>query len=250
MRCPEEVWFGCVYRQRNLDRVERLLAAVDECGGQAHLWALDVEADSLAHLTRGTGPGGKFELLAKLLDTHPPPPESWVVLSDDDYRFRRGTLRDLLAIACAASLDLVQPAHRRFVNASHHLTLVRPRVTARRTHFVEIGPVVAMSPEGRTLLLPLPAAHMGWGVEAVWSSISLSGEINLGIVDAVTIEHLDAVGRDYDALAAERERDMFIDGIGAAAIREGRRNIGYWRRRDAEAPWPHRGRTTSPSEWL
>src|SRR5262249_2790006 len=145
---PEEVWFGSVYRSRNAAVLEEILAGRDD-RRQVHLWALDEVSPRLASLTRGSGPGGRFELLQRLLDECPPSPASWAVFSDDDYRFRRGSLGDLVSLARAARLDLVQPAHRRYVNASFQFNLVRPRLIARRTHFVEIGPVVLMSPRAQ-----------------------------------------------------------------------------------------------------
>ena len=234
--CPEEVWFGAVYRARNSAVVERLLAA----GGDrwdVHLWALDAESPSLADLTHGTGSGGKPELLQRLLDGSPPSPSSWVVLSDDDYRFRRGSLVDLLALARTANLDLAQPAHRRFVNASHHITLVRPRVIARRTHFVEIGPLVVMSPAGRSALLPFPKALMGWGIEALWGAASLEGRIVAGIVDAVTIEHLGRVAGEYDRAAASTEIDRFVEEAGLTSLGDVLVNVDRWRRGRKRPNW-------------
>jgi hypothetical protein len=99
---PENVWFGAVYRARNAALVEQILSGRAD-GWNVHLWALDEVAPRLAGLTRGSGKGGKAELLQRLLDDHAPAPSSWIVLSDDDYRFRRGSLVDLLGLACAAN---------------------------------------------------------------------------------------------------------------------------------------------------
>lgn len=234
--CPTDVWFGSVYRARNASMIEGILAA-GSGGWNVHLWALDEISPALAGLTRGSGSGWRFHLLQQLLDDFPPPPGSWIVLSDDDYRFRRGTLEDLLGLAQAANLDLAQPAHRRFVNASHQFNLVRPRVIARRTHFVEIGPVVVMSPAGRDALLPFPPAEMGWGLEAAWGVASREGRIVAGIVDAVTIEHLGAVAGDYDRGAAFAELDHFVTEAGLVSLRDVQVNVGWWRRHRPPPRW-------------
>ena len=234
--CPEEVWFGSIYRARNAGVVESLLAGADD-GWDIHLWALDDASPTLAGLTRGVGGGGKFELLQRLLDGSPPPPSSWVVLSDDDYRFRRGSLDDLLALAQASNLDLAQPAHRRFANTSHQITLVRPRVIARRTHFVEIGPLVVMSPAGRGALLPFPAAQMGWGLEALWGVSSLDGRIVAGIVDAVTIDHLGQVAGDYDRAAGFAEIDRFVAEAALTSLLDVQVNVDRWRRGRTPPGW-------------
>jgi hypothetical protein len=234
--CPDEVWFGSIYRSRNSAVVERILADGTD-RWDVHLWALDAPSRDLGGLTRGTGSGGKFELLQRLLDGSPPSPSSWVVLSDDDYRFRRGSLVDLLALAQAANLDLAQPAHRRFVNASHQFTLVRPRVIARRTHFVEIGPLVVMSPAGRAALLPFPPAEMGWGLEAQWGVSSREGRIVAGIVDAVTIEHLGKVAGEYDGSAAWAELGRFVEQAGLTSLHEVQVNVSWWRRHRKPPQW-------------
>jgi len=233
---PAEVWFGSIYRARNSALVEEILAP-GEGRWDVHLWALDEPSPTLGGFTRGVGAGGRFELLQRLLDDSPPSPSSWVVISDDDYRFRRGTLVDLLALAQAANLDLAQPAHRRFVNANHQFNLVRPRVIARRTHFVEIGPLVVMSPAGRTVVTPFPPAQMGWGVEAQWGVASREGRIVAGIVDAVTIEHLGHVAGEYDRSAASAELDRFVEEAGLTSLRDVQVNVDWWRRHRRPPNW-------------
>lgn len=235
--CPENVWFGAVYRDRNASIVEKLLAPVVDRRWAIQLWALDEVSPPLERHTIGAGPGGRFELLQRLLDSSPPTSSAWVVLSDDDYRLRRGSLDQLVALAQASGLDLAQPAHRRFVNASHHITLVRPRVVARRTHFVEIGPVLVMSPRGQTRLLPFPSAWMGWGVEMLWSRASLDGDVHLGIVDAITIEHLQPPGVHYDVDAAHAERQHFLEQTNIGSYRDVQVNVSRWRRLRRAPDW-------------
>jgi len=213
---------------------------VEDEGWEVHLWALDSISPRLQGFTRGHGAGGKFELLQHLLNEFPPPRMSWVALADDDFIFRRGTLIDLLAIARDAGLDLSQPAHRRFVNIAHHITLVRPRIVARRTHFVEIGPLVVMSPRGQAALLPFPLAKMGWGLEALWSRASLDRLITLGIVDAVTIEHRGQIGAHYDTLAALAEQDRFLYRAGLASLSDVHTTISMWRRHGRRPNWTAR----------
>jgi hypothetical protein len=235
--CPEPVWFGAIYRARNTATVEKLLTPVAGQHWDIHLWALDAISPPLERHTSGEGPGGKFDLLQRLLDRFPPTPSSWLVLSDDDYLVRRGTLAQLVALTKAAGLDLAQPAHRHFVNVSHHITLVRPRVVARRTHFVEIGPVIVMSPLGQTKLLPFPTARMGWGLEMLWSRSSLDGEINLGVIDGITIEHLQPPGIHYDIDAARTEQEHFLQQAGIRSYADVQTNVAWWRRLRRSPDW-------------
>jgi hypothetical protein len=225
-----------IYRAVNAHIVQRLIEGVP-AQWEVHLWALDRPHPLLLDATRATGPGGKFELLQKLIDAHSPAPDSWMVFSDDDYLFRRGGLGELLAIANAADLDVAQPAHRRPINHGHDITVVRPRTIARRTHFVEIGPVFAASPRAVEHVLPFPRAAMGWGIEALWARKSFEGAISMGIVDAVTIDHLQPPGRYYDMAAARAERDEFVSRAGFTSLRDPQITLGRWRRLSGKPSW-------------
>jgi hypothetical protein len=98
---------------------------------------------------------------------------------------------------------------------SHHITRVRPRITARSTRFVEIGPLFAVAP-GVGGILPFPAdANMGWGLEVTWSMLP---GLALGIIDAVTIRHLVPVGTTYDIGTAAEGLDRRVAAAGLAAM--------------------------------
>lgn len=232
----DSAWLGLIYRARNARIVAEMLEAWKVCGYETHLWALDDVSPELESFTRGSGPGGKFGLLQWLLTNYPPISGSWIALCDDDVRFRRGTIVDLVALTRSAGLDLAQPAHRRFGNATHHITLVRPRVVARLTHFVEIGPIVVMSPRCASLLLPFPDVKMGWGLESIWSGLSLAGELRLGIVDAITVDHVERPGSHYDMAAARREQDWLHEQSGIGAV-ETKVNIAWWHRGRRRPDW-------------
>jgi len=61
---------------------------------------------------------------------------------------------------------------------------------ARRTRFVEIGPVVSLHRSAYRLLLPFDlSSPMGWGYENIWTHrIELAG-LTMGIIDAVPVDH-------------------------------------------------------------
>ncbi len=61
-----------VYRRKNANVLERLLAPAREAGWHVRLWALDEEEQSLESETLGAGAGTKFELVNKLLADTPP----------------------------------------------------------------------------------------------------------------------------------------------------------------------------------
>lgn len=136
-----------------------------------------------------TGPGGKFENLNALVGSRDPGAYDWIVVIDDDVHLPKGFLDDFLAGADRAGLEIAQPAHRLRSHAAWPVTRRRPWTTARRTTFVEIGPVTAFGPEAATTLLPFPDLRMGWGLDAHWAAVARERGWAIGVVDATPVGH-------------------------------------------------------------
>jgi hypothetical protein len=185
-----------VYRARNAANLAKMLEPLAAVDASVRLWSLDEVPTSLEPWTLGSGPGRRFELLNGLLADAVP---GWTVLADDDVHFRRGNVPDLVGIAELVGLDISQPAHALGSNVSHSFTRTTPFSVARLTSFVEIGPVVVFSPAALPHVLPLPEQGMGWGTEVAWSDLQRTSKLKLGIVDAVRIDHLGAVGAAYSS---------------------------------------------------
>jgi hypothetical protein len=227
----------CVYRRRNAQVVERLLAPTSAGGSTVALWALDETDPALAHLTMGSGSGFKFDLINRLFGERPPPARAHVVVADDDAVFVRGDLVTFVRTAAAADLDLAQPAHVLWSNISHRITWMRPLSTARLTTFVEIGPIFAVSADWRDRIVPFPQGlGMGWGLDLQWMDLREEG-CRLGIVDSTPIRHLSPFAAAYapddevarvNALLAER---------GAAGWKGLRRTLATWHRWRRQPPW-------------
>ena len=179
-----------VYRRKHLGRMRRLLAQLDQ-DVTVRLWCLDEPPDTLRHLTLGHGPGVRFKLLNDLINTIPAAKRrDGLVLSDDDYSFRVGTLPQLLTAGQALRLDMWQPAHDRSSFASFPFVRRQTATVLRRTTFVEQGPVLVLSARAQELLLPLPEdLGMAWGVEVRWAEVVKKYGLRLGIVDALAIHH-------------------------------------------------------------
>jgi hypothetical protein len=193
---PLTITVASVYRARNAANMATMLEPLAAVDASVRLWSLDDVPDSLRRWTLGSGPGRRFELLNRLLDDAV---SGWTVLADDDVRFRRGNVLDLIGIAELVGLDISQPAHALGSNVSHSFTRTAPFSVARLTSFVEIGPVVVFSPAALPHVLPLPEQGMGWGTEVAWSELQRTSELKLGIADAVRIDHLGAVGGAYSS---------------------------------------------------
>jgi hypothetical protein len=208
VRLPQLVVL-CVYRSRFTHHLIRLRATLPE-GARLVLWGLDGVAEPLAAETLMTGEGERLVLLNRLLAATEPDPDAWVLVTDDDVLFKRGTPGDLLGAAVRFGLDVGQPVHSSNSEVSHRFTRRRAFMLARRTGWVEQGPVVLFGPRARQRLLPFPPIRWpGWGIEALWSREERRG-LRLGIVDAVTIVHtqrVNTVGYSWRA-ARELEEDL------------------------------------------
>lgn len=159
------------------------------------------------------GAGGKFENLNALVGSRDPGAYDWVVVVDDDVELPKGFLDDFLAAADRAGLEIAQPAHRLVSHAAWPVTRRRPGSTARRTTFVEIGPVTAFGPEAATTLLPFPNLKMGWGLDAHWAAVARERGWAIGIVDATPIGHtLRPAAEGYPREAAIAEGRAFLAG--------------------------------------
>lgn len=234
-----------VYRRRNAEPVRRLLAPALEHGWRAGWWALDETDPSLRDVTLGEGPGLKLALLNETLRRIGSPTE-WLVLSDDDLRFCKGDVVRFVRLCVRAEFDLAQPARARGTQLSHGIT-VAPRLSrARRTTFVESGPLFAVGPRFRHRILPLPEHRgMGWGVEIDWHDLLADG-CRLGVVDSVQIEHLGELGSDYEA---GQVKSLLFDELAARGRPDWagmRQTLATWELWQLRPPWARRSKADRP----
>ena len=233
---PPAVMVG-VYRQRNGSVMQCLASQAVDIGWRVNLWALDECVPQLQRHTRGFGVGGRTELLQRLISQSLPAAEEWIIIVDDDVQFVSGDLGTFTAFAVAASLDISQPAHVVGSNAS--FTFNRRNLTcyARLTRSVEIGPCVALSPVAQRNMLPLPVDFgMGWGLAVLWGALP----IRAGVVDAVRIRHLGAVGFEYDTSETSDEYQRLqrlLAPTGARTMGEFHGTLCRWRRWQRKPPW-------------
>jgi hypothetical protein len=157
---------------------------------RAHAELLRSRHDVRIHTTT-PGSSGKFENLNRLLREHSPQHDGsdWLLLLDDDILLPRGFLDRTLLLAERLHFDLAQPAHRLYSHAAWPITRRQPGVLARRTCFVEIGPVTLLARSTFATLLPFPELRMGWGLDLHWAAAARTHGWRLGILDAVAIAH-------------------------------------------------------------
>lgn len=223
-----------VYRRANAALIGELVTTALDAGWRVALWALDEPVPELASLTAGVGLGSRTELLNRLYAAAAPSAEQFVVVADDDALLVKGGLVELVALADRGGLGLAQPAHDPSSFFSHHITVALPWSVARHTSFVEIGPLLVISPLWRSRVLPFPAGYgMGWGLDLLWPELEREG-CRLGIIDAVRVRHLDPPASAYDA-SEERDRvERMLRERHVTSMGQAGRSMPTWR------PWQHR----------
>jgi hypothetical protein len=132
----------------------------------------------------------KFALLNRLLARVDLRPYRFLVVVDDDIELPSRFLDRFLAHQVAHELTLAQPARTHDSYIDHYFVAQLLGVAARRTRFVEIGPVFSLHRDGFPYLLPFEEqAPMGWGLDFVWPAQLEEHGLILGIVDAVPVRH-------------------------------------------------------------
>jgi hypothetical protein len=227
----------CIYRADNARYVASLVDEAVPRGWDVRLWALDRVVPGLERHTVGVSTGAKFPLLNGMVADTAADRFDWIVVADDDIVFDHASVDDLLAVAEAAGLDLVQPAHSELSHRENEIARRRPGAIARRTTFVEIGPLFAVRHPWAAEIVPFPAdATMGWGLELEWFDLGRRG-LRLGIVDAVAVRHVHPVGKDY----AKREQLVRMKALlherGLGSIHDVQQTLGTWRPWQAMPSW-------------
>ncbi len=114
----------------------------------------------------------------------------WVLVIDDDVELPEGFIDRFIDLAERHDFALCQPARTADSYIDHSIVMRMPGLTARRTRFVEIGPVVAIRRDAVSLLMPFGAeCGMGWGLDFIWPVIIERAGMRMGIIDATPVAH-------------------------------------------------------------
>jgi hypothetical protein len=150
-----------------------------------------------------------------------------------------------VGLADRAGLGLAMPAHVAYSHYSHRLTRRRRSSAVRLTTYVEIGPILAVSPGWRPRVMPFPTGvGLGWGAELAWMPLRFEG-CRLGIVDATPVLHTVRPGRHYDqrsemARTVEALRRAGMPDVGSPRQQMDsiQRVLATWPRWRAGPTWP------------
>jgi hypothetical protein len=216
-----DVWLGVSGTRRQIARLadrspqrDVLVAAIygpeSRCIGPA----LDELRSSRhrVHVVSGSTeelPGGKFENVTALLAGEEA--ADWTIVVDDDVVLPRKFLDGFIALAEAFDFQLAQPAQTLASHAAWASARRVPFSVARRTNFVEIGPVTAFSRAAAAALLPFPKLKMGWGLDLHWGAVAEERGWKLGVIDALPVRHeWRPVGGSYSTGDATAEAQQFL----------------------------------------
>jgi hypothetical protein len=135
-----------------------------------------------------------------------------VVMTDDDIVVPDGFLDLFLGVQASLGFDLAQPARTLNSYVDHPIVLQQRGVVARRTRFVEIGPLVSFGREIYDLVFPFDETNpMGWGFENVWAYLIREHGKSEGIVDAVPVDHsIREPVAHYDWSDANADREQYL----------------------------------------
>jgi hypothetical protein len=171
--------------------------------------------DDVAAVTASVVPDlrPKFALLNGLLDPGELEGYDHVLVCDDDVRMPPAFVDRYLALVEQHDLALAQPARTHGSYLDHSIVEQMDGLRARRTRFVEIGPVFSIRRDALHLLLPFDeASPMGWGYDFVWPVAMERAGLRMGIVDETPVEHdLRRPAAHYDVRAEQRVMRAFLD---------------------------------------
>jgi hypothetical protein len=170
--------------------------------------------EALAPLTMGKAepPQPKFSLLNGLLGQVDLERYEFVLVCDDDIVLPDGFLDRYLDVVTRYDLALAQPARTHDSYIDHWLVEQLDGLDARRTRFVEIGPLVSIRRDAARHLLPFSEeSAMGWGYDFVWPVVMEEAGLRIGIVDATPVAHnLRKPVTHYDHESASRSMQAFL----------------------------------------
>lgn len=135
-------------------------------------------------------PMPKFALLNRLLEGVRLADYDLLFITDDDITLPHHFVDAFVHVQTKCGFSLCQPARTRSSWIDHPFVAQQEGLLARRTRFVEIGPLFSLRADLYDCMLPFDdSTPMGWGLDFVWPvKIEQLGKA-MGIIDAVPVCH-------------------------------------------------------------
>ena len=154
----------------------------------------------------------KFKILNRLLTKEKLEEYEFVIITDDDISLPEDFIDNYLALVDKYDFSLAQPARTHESNIDHPIVEQLDGLLARKTRFVEIGPLFSIRKDLYSYLIPFDEdTGMGWGLDAVWPCIVEDAGLTMGIVDAFPVEHkMRPPVINYSHSEAEEEMNRYL----------------------------------------
>jgi hypothetical protein len=216
----KEVLIAGIYLAGRENNIEHIVKSFVSSAGRWHItqsWAAlgeGVVSDEVRKVTaesyRDDVP--KFILLNRMLSRLPLDTYDFVIVCDDDIVLPPDFLTDYLGLVVKHDFALAQPARTHNSYIDHHFVERLDGLEARRTRFVEIGPLFSVRKDLYPLIFPFDeSSSMGWGYDYVWPCLIDRRGLRMGIIDALPIEHgLRRPVKNYDYSDADRSMAEYL----------------------------------------
>jgi glycosyltransferase involved in cell wall biosynthesis len=154
----------------------------------------------------------KFQIINDLLTKEKLNQYDYVILMDDDIVLPALFLDQFIALQERLDFVIAQPARTSNSYIDHPIVEQQRGVLARRTLFVEIGPVVSFHKSVFGIVFPFDlTSPMGWGYENVWAHRLEQARMKMGIIDVVPVDHsLRKPVAFYHWDEANRQRSLYL----------------------------------------
>jgi len=216
---PRRVLVVGVYlatRDHSAEHLARVFAQAHPNIDVVQRWVAIGPASTSAALGRVTvlqvaSPVPKFVLMNRVFADVDMGSFDYVLVVDDDIYLPRHFLPSFLAYQEAFDFALAQPARAWHSHFDHAIALRRPWLLARRTRFVECGPLVSFRRDAAAALLPFAHPQQLWGLDFVWPVEIEGRSLRMGIIDAVAVDHsLRPQAAAYDRPRQDAEMHRFL----------------------------------------
>jgi hypothetical protein len=215
---------SCGKEAAGIERQSVLVVAVDVPGREAKLRQVTAAIAASRHAVElafaPMGDAGKFDNINKALSGKRLSRYDWLLIVDDDIALPTGFLDLLIGEAVRRGFKMAQPAHRFLSYSTYKVTERHWASVARRTGFVECGPVSLLHRDTFADLVPFPSSRWSWGLDLYWAELARQRGWPIGVIDAVPIRHLRPVAGSYDVGAATEEATRFLTARGVAPRRQ------------------------------
>ncbi len=180
---------------------------------------------------------GKFENISRALQAEDLSTFDWLLIVDDDVDLPPSFLDRFVYLSERFGLAMSQPAHRFHSFRTWPITRRAAGTLARRSRFVECGPVTAFHKSAFAHVFPFPPSRWGWSLDFLWAETAIRNDLAVGVLDALPMRHTRPVGGGYSLDQARTDMRVFLQQQGVTRPRRQYMvNVARWKRLPAGPP--------------